>query len=188
MLRVRVTWTGPSSPLISTHYLLPGTEDASSALAAHIAVATFWNSARAVISDAFTYTVQQQVDQLSLLGELIGSFTVSNVASAIGQDAGDDMPYQTQGLVRWITPTFLDGRRLKGRTFIPGPTETQNANGVPVSGYLSALNSAASAYASSSSNPVVWADHSDETPPFGATGPIDAGVAVSSWAVLRSRR
>jgi hypothetical protein len=188
MLRVRVAWTGPSSPLLSTHYLSPATEDASSALAAHIAVATLWNSVRAVISDAFTYTVQQQVDQLDLLGNLTGSFTVSNVASAIGQDAGDDLPYQNQGMIRWETGTFLDGRRLRGRTFIPGPTESASTGGAPTSAYLTALNTPAATYAGSSSNPVVWADHHDRVPPFGATGDITSGAARTSFAVLRSRR
>lgn len=189
MLRVRVAWTGPSSPLLSTHYFLPASETVTTATACFTAVATFWNSARAHISDNLAYVVQQQVDQLDLLGNLTGSFVATNSAAASGQDTGDELPFQTQGLVAWTTNTFLNGRRLIGRSFIPGPTEQRNAQGAPDSTYLTTMNAAGAAYAATATVvPVVWQDKHDEIPPSGSTGVITGGVARGAWKVLRSRR
>lgn len=189
MLRVRVEWTGPSSPLLSTHYFLPTSESTVTATTCFTAVATLWNTLRAMIADQFGYVVQQQVDQLDLLGNLLGSFTATNAATANGQDTADELPFQTQGLIRWNTNAFVNGRRLIGRTFIPGPTEAHSSSGAPLTDYITNMNSAAATFvATTAANPVVWQDKHDATPPSGTTGVMTGGVGQGSWKVLRSRR
>jgi hypothetical protein len=189
MLRVRVTWSGPSAPLLSTFYFSPTTEDTGSATAAHVAVATFWFNIRNFISTAYSWVVQPQVDQIDLLGTLTGSFTAANSSANAGTDAGQLLPTQTQGQVRWTTGSFLNGRRVQGRTFIPGPTEGSNtAAGLPDPAMVTAVSNEAQTFANATVNPVVWSDHHEETPPFGASTAINGGFMVGAWRVLRSRR
>jgi hypothetical protein len=184
MLRVRVAWTGPSSPLLSTHYFHPSVESTSTATACFTAVATFWNTIRPRVNIGFAYSVQQQVDQLDLSGSLTGSFTATNTANAAGTDSGDLLPTQTQGEVAFLTGSFLSGRRLQGRVYVPGPTEASNTAGVPIAAYLTDLNSAGATYAADATNvnPSVWSRSA------GAISDIDSAVARSGWRVLRSRR
>lgn len=184
MLRVRVTWTGPSSPLLSTHYFTPDIENAASATACHVAVATFWNTVRAVIADDFVYTVQPAIAQMGTDGQITGELIASNVASAVGQDAGDPLPFQTQGEVALLTSAFSAGRRLQGRLFIPGPTETSNTQGAPTSAYISTVNGALQTYVADATNvdPEVWSRaHS-------VSAGVTSGIVRSGWRVLRSRR
>lgn len=189
MLRVRVTWSGPSSPLLSTFYLAPAVEDTASATAAHVAVATFWFNIRSLIADDFSWVVQPQVDRLDLLGTLIGTLTAANASANSGTDAGQLLPTQTQGQVRWNTNAFFGGRRLIGRTFIPGMTENSNtAAGIVDPAAVTLITNEANTYAGASANPVVWQDKHDATPPSGSTGEIVGGAMLSAWRVLRSRR
>jgi hypothetical protein len=189
MLRVRVAWSGPSSPLLSTFHFLPATEDTASATTCFTAVATLINALRPHISTAFSYTVQQQVDQLTLQYELTGTFTATNVASSAGTNAGDALPRQNQGLIRWNTSNFFNGRRIIGRTFVPGPTETDNASGVPVATYVSDITAAAQVFAdTNTANPVVWSARPSAAPTQFSAAAIDAGVCDGDWAILRSRR
>lgn len=183
MIRVRVTWTGPSAPLVSTHYFSPAVEDAAAATAAHIAVATFWFAARAHIHLNFTYVVSPQVDRMLLTGEIIGRLTAANAATASGTNAGDLMPTQNQGVVTWHTNSFVAGVEVRGRTFIPGPTETDNSGGNPVAAYLSDLAAAGAAMiADANTIHGVWSKtHSS----IAAT---QAAVVAPGWRVLRGRR
>lgn len=183
MLRVRVNWTGPSAPLVSTHYFFAATEDAAAATSAHIAVATFWFAVRAHISTGFSYTVSPLVDRLTVTGEIIGRLVAANAASSSGTNAGDALPPQNQGVVTWHSGIFVAGVEIRGRTFIPGPTETDNSGGNPVSAYNSDIAAAAAAMIADANTALsVWSKtHSS----LSAT---QSGVMATGWRVLRGRR
>lgn len=183
MLRVRVNWTGPSAPLVSTHYFMPATEDTPAATNSHIAVATFWFAARAHIHTGFSYNVSPLVDRMTNAGEIIARLTAANAAASSGTNAGDPLPPQTQGVVSWHSGTFVAGVEIRGRTFIPGPTETDNSSGNPVSTYLTDIAAAAAAMIADANSILgVWSKTHT------SISNTNSGIVAPGWRVLRGRR
>src|SRR5258708_33966596 len=120
MFRVRVNWTGPSSPLVTTFNFLPTTLDLAGANACGDAVATFMNAVRAAVTTSFSYVVNRQVDVISNAGVKTGQFNGHVFGAAGGTAPGDPLPPQTQGLINWPTPSFPARRADRGRAFNPG--------------------------------------------------------------------
>lgn len=123
-------------------------------------------------------------------GVLTGAFAGTDPLTVTGAAAGDVCPRQTQGLLRLGTSTVINGRRVRGRLFLPGVLEADNnVNGVPFSTYTSDATTAFSSIltpGATASSPVIW-----HRPQGGAGGASPAVTSVScspSWAVLRSRR
>lgn len=184
--KIPVVWNGPSAPLLSTHWFHSNAfpVDPAAALANHIAVATFWFAARAVIANEFSYVVTPQLTAYDeVTGVTIGTQTIPNTAAASGTDAGDNCPYQTQGEMALKTGVFVEGREIQGRIYIPGVTENFNVQGAPDSGYVTTLQTAANTFVTSTS-PLqqVWSRT------HGRDEPVTGIVVRPQWKVLRSRR
>ena len=183
MFRVRVNWTGVSSPLVSTFNFLPNTIDLAGANACGDAVATFMNSVRAAVGIAFSYVVNQQVDVISNAGVKTGQFNGHVFGTAAGTAAGDPLPQQTQGLINWHTLSFVAGREIRGRTFIPGPSESDSSAGIPTAAYQLILQNAANALvAESTANLFVWSKK------LATIAEASSASVAPGWRVLRSRR
>lgn len=123
-------------------------------------------------------------------GVLTGAFAGTDPSTVTGAASGDVCPRQTQGLLRLGTSTVINGRRVRGRLFLPGVLEADNnVNGVPFSTYTSDATAAFASIlspGSTASAPAIW-----HRPVAGAGGgsPLVTSVSTSpSWAVLRSRR
>jgi len=123
-------------------------------------------------------------------GTLTGAFVGTDPTSVVGTAAGDVCPYQTQGLLRLSTSTVIAGRRLRGRLFIPGVPEAQNAAaGVPSSGYVTDVTAGGGtllAAGATASAAVIW--HRPQGGAGGAAGLITGASCAPTWSVLRSRR
>jgi hypothetical protein len=136
-----------------------------------------------MISSSYTATVESEVfliDQAT--GEPTGMESVTTTPVVCTQSS-DPLPWQTQGLIRWTTGTFIGGRQVRGRTFIPGPCETCNTSGVPNSSYVPTLQSVAATFLGTSGvTPVIYSrvNHS--------AWPILGRSTWSKWAFLGSRR
>lgn len=183
MLRVRVNLTGDTvGPGLSTFYFDGTTQGLADDAAA--AVATFWTAIAAYHPSYGTWSVDTQVAVLNAVnGQLTDTLTVAP-ASGTGSDGSAQLSAASQGLIRLRTASVLGGRRLAGRLFIPGATETYNdTGGVPTAGYKLALNNAATALINDAGNAwVVWSRVN------GTVGVITAADTWSKWAVMRSRR
>lgn len=122
-------------------------------------------------------------------GVLVSSFTAAPALTVTGTAAGDGLPRQTQGLIRWGTATVINGRRVRGRLFMPAPNESDNdVGGTPVPAYVTALTTAAATIftaGATSSEACIW--HRPGVG-AGASPDITSAVASTTWAVLRSRR
>lgn len=123
-------------------------------------------------------------------GVLTGAFAGTDPATVGGTAAGDALPHQTQGLLRLGTSSVINGRRVRGRLFIPGPVEADNAvSGAPVSAYISDVTAAFAALntaGTTTSMPRVW--HRPQGGAGGQAVAITSFACSTSWAVLRSRR
>jgi hypothetical protein len=196
LARVRTKWTGTPSPnSLSTHYFGP---DVSVTTLADIQacvdrVRDMWVAMVGNIQIGFTWTTEAAVDVINITdGALTGSF---NTATRTGQgtQAGDGLPAQNQGLLRWNTGTIADGHRLRGHTYIPAPMEGSNTLGAPDALYVTRGNAGATAVLAAGTHQLmVWhrpiLDAGGAVLRAGSAGPVTGGVCQPVWSVLRSRR
>lgn len=181
LYKIKTLWSGgPGGAGVSTMWF-----DAAGGTAAQCnsAVGTFWNAVRLVQSSTLTFTTDSivfTVDEAT--GAVIGSSPVTPV-TASGSAATDVLPWATQGLIQWRTGQYINGREIRGRTFIPGMLESNNASGLPMSSVQTTVNAAAAALiADANSDFQVYslANHNAQT--------VTSGTMWSTWAQLRSRR
>lgn len=178
-LRVRTTWLGMlGSPYLSTMYF--SGNDQTAADGAVAAVAAFWGDLQGRISNQLDWQTLPDVDDIAPGGGLQGIFNVTP-ATGSGGAAGDPLPTANQGLIRWRTLNFTGGRNLRGRTFIPGPTEAFNDQG-PISTYISQLQTAADNLLGSSATLMIWSRT------YNGFHEAVVGSVWNRFAVLRSRR
>lgn len=180
---VRVHFSGgPSADWYSSMHidrLLGGSAQTSAD-----AVRAFWDAMKAAICNDIAIRIDPNVTVVNpTSGEPEGIETVTTTAVS-GGDTTDPLPWQTQGLIYWNTGTWVNGRQVRGRTFVPGPCESSNTStGLPESGYLSALAAGAAIFTGSSTCvPSVFSRaHSNMYPVVGAT-------VQGQWALMRTRR
>jgi hypothetical protein len=183
MFRVRTQISGgQGGPYLSTFYFdeIDGGATPQSVITA---TAAFWTSLRNVIDNSLTMRVE---DEVALVND--GSGQVTGIvgatgATVTGDDAADPAPWATQGLIRWRTGLFANGREIRGRTFIPGVTEARSNGGVPDSSYLSNLTSAVNGLLGTTNAALMtWSRKN------GDSAPVLSGSGWSQFAILRSRR
>jgi len=185
MLRVRVSINSSAvagGPWLYTSYWT-GNDSQGGADTARNAVVAFFNSFRAHQHTSVTNTLVTVVDQLALDGTLTGQYVVAASAQAGLVNTSTLLPPATQGLIHWRTGSFIGGRELRGKTFLPGMTEGENVQGVMdgtvnglILGYANTLRAVA--------NPAlgVWSRKS------AAISTVSAAQVPTKWAVLRSRK
>lgn len=125
-------------------------------------------------------------------GQAIAAFTGSAPAAVTFTGSGDPLPFQTQALVRYGTGVFIRGRRLVGRTFVPGLLESVSTSGIgPSSALQNSLNTAFGLLGTtvvSNINQVVWSRPSSLVPGSGQAEPVTSRSASATWAVQTGRR
>lgn len=180
MYRVRTTFDGvQGSPYLSTFYF---SSALGSAQQAATAAGTFWNSVEPVMVSALNWTLERDVATIDAATGQTTAVTQVSANSGSGSAGAGPLPFSNQGLIRWRTGVFAGGREIRGRTFIPGPTETLSDE-VPTAAYGTTINPAITALiGDANSTLVVWSRAN------GVEEDVTSGDLWNSWAVLRSRR
>lgn len=194
---LRTRWqfqTSAGGPLALLTYYWDGTGAADTALVteAHARVRAFWNSLAArVYSGAtliFAFPDGDFIEETT--GDIVSQATGSAPAGVTFTGTGDVMPLQTQGLLRLRTGTFIGGRRLVGKQYLPGWTEGQNdILGTPTATWVTGVNTAAALLSTTVVTPLnqrVWHRPGGVGP--GTSAIVSSRTASGQWAVLRSRR
>lgn len=182
MLRVRTNFTGlTGAPYLTTHYF--GGTNESDATSAVVAVAAFYEACKVRINSNLTWAVSGEVASIDeVTGDLVDVFSVGDSLNT-GTDSNDGLPFTSQGLIRWGTSNIVSGRRLRGRTFMPGPTEGYNTAGRPTATYGSTVGPAAAALiADADTTLLVWSKT------HGVAHEVTGYSVWNQWAELRSRR
>ena len=188
-MRARVTSLGVTA-LFTYYWDSTGGTPAAIATEAGARVRAFWASFAARIPNTATVVTDgfgDEVDEAT--GQIVGAFAGAAPANLNGTGAGDLLPNQTQGLLRYTTGSIINGRRVVGRQFIPFAQETDNTGGLPVGAYTSALQTAANLLGTTVVTPIaqrVW--HRPGPSGAGLSVVVTGRTPASSWAVLRSRR
>lgn len=145
---------------------------------------TFLGGLVAVTNDQLNAVISDEVRIIeSTTGETQQVDTI--VGSTTSMTAGGDpLPTLVQLLLRWSTPSFTAGRRIRGRTFIPGQLEANNdASGKPSAGLRSGIEANAATFiAACGGNLVVY------SPTHRAYATVSEASCGTEWSFLRSRR
>lgn len=179
--RVRVVWTGVAgSPAYSNFYFLNNLSGAQAYIAP---VGNFISSAVQYVHQSVTATVQPEVPLIdSATGDVMGVDLGSAVAHP-GARTDEIMPPINNLLIRWNTDVFAGGRRVKGRTFIPYPTQLLNESGKVETSSRNGLTAAANTLVNVADvDLVIWAKTS------GGVAPVTLANVWDQFAALRSRR
>lgn len=182
MLRTRVTFSSAlgGNKVSTMHWTVGDTQTVADA--ASTALQTFWNSMDGEMVGTTT-AIDTEVDIVDpSTGLQTGTLSVAPWSLTSG-GSGDPLPPAVQGLVRWRTGQYINGKEVRGRTFIPNVPEVDNSGGrwlssvaTTVQGHINTLvaESAANLAIYSKVNRVAY--------------PVTGGSLWTDFAILRSRR
>lgn len=150
---------------------------------AQSAVAAFYTSLTANIVNTITFTISGQVEEINdATGDITG-VEDTDVVTVTGANAQDNLPLGTSLVAQLFTNTFINGRRLRGRIYLPGFVEPNNAAGVPdatiktaVKGYLGTLHDGGA------NGLLVY------SPTHGLSSSVTKTDVNPKWGLLHSRR
>lgn len=181
MYRVRTVFTGVTgSPWVSTAFFAEG---AGSAQQAATAVGAFWNAADALMEASVSWTTLADVEGVNAANGQVHSVFSTTPVTGSGAAATTGLPTAAQGLVRWRTGVYVNGREIRGRWFIPGIATGNNNDGAPSATMVSTLNTAASTLIGDANSVLeIWSRAN------GSSADVTSGTTWSQFAVLRSRR
>lgn len=156
---------------------------AGSAADAASAVAAFWTALRDQIAVGTTLTVDGQVEEVDQSNGQVTGIESTDTVTVTGNGGGDVLPPNIQALVRWRTGTFLDGREVRGRVFVPAMLEANNTAGAPTAFLVNLVTTAAQSLVGDGDSALVVYSRKSA----GAV-PVTAASMWTKWAQLRSRR
>lgn len=160
---------------------------ANSVATQRAAIRTWLLSALAACASTTSATVATEGRDLSdTTGEVVGFWNDGTAQTASGTITGQ-APDAAQGLVRWRTSTVVNGRRLQGRTFIPGI----GASAVSAGNLSSSAQASLIGGTTALLDPVAVGFQIWHRPVNGAGGQVSIVTERSAWselAVQRGRR
>lgn len=161
------------------------------------AARTFWAAFTTALASGTTFAVQPEVETVSAVNGDVTAVSAVTATIVTCSGTGSIGNPASQGLIRWRTGFFSDGREIRGRTFIPAmATSLVDASGNPTSSFLTVANAAGAALiADANSVMLVWRrpKYTGKKPNRvqvrdGAEADVTSASTWSKLAVLRSRR
>lgn len=154
------------------------------------AVTDFWTALAPVFTTQTSLAIDNFVQNVNTsTGEVVGGQNGTTFHPPVtGTGGGDQGPGPVGACIGWETAQFVDGHRLRGRTFlVPLQYGAFEGNGTLLGTHYATINTAAAALVTNSdAELVVW-----HRPTFGAggiAGTVTATATRDKAAVLRSRR
>lgn len=183
MHQIEVRWTTPSGAAVNVFNFAEAVPIAGQ----RAALASWLNDITGSIAQPFLWTIPTEGRTLDPDTGLTTAFwNDSVVLSGAGKTAGQQVADSTQILFRWRTADVVAGRRVQGRTFIPGMVTAYLNNGNVANATLTTLQAAATALVSADVGLGVWS-----RPTEGRAGSFHEATSGSAWnelAVQRGRR
>lgn len=184
MFEVLTQWTIPSG--INTRSVMYFAEGVGLA-AARQSVNTLFTNVRSLIGTGVTWQVLPDARVLDeTTGTMTGIETDATARVGSGNAAALFVADATQVLLTWTTGRVINGRFVKGRTFVPGLDANLLAGGNLGAGTQATFAGAAQALAGSASGFGVW--HRPKGGVGGILVPTTGGGCNKELAVLRRRR
>lgn len=136
--RYRVSWSNFSgAPGVSTLYFANSVTDFTP-------VKTFFAACAAFLPNGLTLSYPTTVDVLDeVTGEISSTATATTLTSTVSAVASSAYSGTSGAVVRWITPDYVDGRHVVGRTYlVPLSSGSYDTNGSINSTPISSIQSA----------------------------------------------
>lgn len=157
--------------------------DQTAADSAALAVHDFWDDVKGTICGPGFINIDPAVLEInSSTGQPEGVFfsTVAQVAPGL---SSDPLPLGTQGCIITRTGHYVNGREIRGRIYVPRPTEGHNGTGTPDATYRGILDTAvATLLATTGVELLAWSKT------HGIQQPVSQAQCSNNWARLLSRR
>lgn len=195
MLEVITQWTGlGKSPKLSIMHF--GGASQADAQAASEAVRAFWQASQPAFVTSLQGQMSSEVREINAItGDLDGVFTVLPGLAFAGSGSGQQAADATQYLLRWTTGAIADGRRVQGRTFVPGVPVANIANGNVSAAVVASWASRIGAFLTAAPTFSVWHRPVYTGPPGnrvldrpGSVHTVNGGSCWTEYAVQRRRR
>lgn len=182
--KVLTQWTGiAGTPHLSTMFF---TQSAGTAQQNVDNVDTFWNAMLGSIDNSLTYTVLGDVQIIDDSTGLVIGLESATPQVGTGSVSTAVTPPATQGLINMRTGTFISGRGLRGKVYVPGvPVTAATADGRPTAAYTTLLTNAGQGLITNSTANGPWRVFSRTHLQSWA---VTSATAWTDFAVLRSRR
>jgi hypothetical protein len=181
MYRVRTVWTGiAGTPFLTTTYF-DASAYASSAAVTNMAA--FWDAIPTHININLDWQVQGDVDIVDPVTGQITAIESNTPESGSGSSSLEVLSLGTCGLINLRTGVYVAGREIRGKLYVPGPTEGSSIQGTPGAAYASALQTAFDTLQSPSGPQLVV-----YSPKNARWEPVAAPVVSSYWARITTRQ
>jgi len=181
--KIPVSWTGgPGGPGVSVFY-----SDAATTIPTG-ALATFFGAIKTLIPSSYSWTIPASGDiHDSTTGALVGSWTQGSPSVVAATGSATSYAASAGAVVRWTTGGIVNGRRVRGRTFLVPVVAAIYTNGAILNTQVAVIQAAASALVTSSGADLrIW--HRPRLGSAGSAHPVTGAFVPSMAAVLRSRR
>ena len=180
--RINVAWVGATGlPGVSVFYA-PAATDAGADLV------TFFNAIKGLIPAVATITVPTSGDTIDDATGTLASGWSSGTGAAIACTGGGNYWSGVGAYINWGTTTIVNGRRLRGRTFIcPLTINQSDSNGTLLAACVTTLQTASTTLAGSG-HLSIW--HRPSTPGAsdGTSGLVSSALVPDQVTSLRTRR
>jgi len=153
-------------------------------------LSAFWHEVKNYFPSQVTLQAENSGDELQdTTGNVIGAWTTGVQAVKVGVSTAK-YPAPSGVCINWYTSTWIDGRRLKGKSYlVPAKGEMYDVNGTLEPTAKAGLEAEVTTFlANTATNLLVW--HRPTTPggTDGASAAVTSAVIADKAAVLRSRR
>lgn len=191
MNQILTDWTTPSGGGKVTVMYFSAAGDINDQ---RIAVDNLFKDIGVGLDDSVSYQVRQEGVVLNDVdGALLDSWVDNFATGSSGDGTGQVVADATQVLIRWSTDTVVNGRFLKGRTFVPGLGNGNEANGNLATAAVATFQGVVDDFIAADVGFGVWSRpvRDPETHALVRDGlwlPATGGSVWSELAVLRRRR
>lgn len=187
ILRHTAVWTGaPGLPGYSQFYQFIDNEVSDDAQVGHYAVGALFSNLASLIPDSITVTtdpVYQVLDGTT--GEALMEGTVGDPNVPTEGGYVSNWSAQVGALIEWVTGFYIDGHKLRGRTYLVPLGNVSDNDGTLPAGTLAVLQSAAAYITGASPKFVVW--HRPVSGAGGLPKDITSFIVRDKACILRSR-
>jgi hypothetical protein len=176
--QIRVAWTGAiGTPGVSTFYC------SGPAASMQASLVTFFTNEKSLIPAAYNITVPNTgTDIDTATGQPSGTWTGGTATTIAGTGAGN-YSAPSGACIIWHTGSYLNGRELRGKTFmVPLMATCYATNGTLNDTDRAGMQSDANVLRGSAGTMVVWSRRA------GAVATVSSATVADKAAVLRSRR
>jgi len=180
--RVPVAWTtGPGGTGVSVFYTNFGSD-------ATVELAAFFNAIKAFFPTSVSWNIPSSGDVVDEVSGLITGAWIGGTAASVSGTTGTAYAAGTGAYVRWQTSGIVNGRRVKGRTFLcPLVGSSYQTDGTIVDGNVATIQTAANNLVLAGKLRI-WHRPTSAGANNGSAFTVTAGTVPDRVTSLRSRR